>query len=116
MYSRDEEEKEEEEQFCFMAVDNEIYEVHDPNLSCSSDDDEIDDLYNELYDSVVKEKKDLKTKLAKNALLHEKVKQLGKGNHDLNMLSEILLIENQVVLNGRHKKPTMLNYQGFTNF
>ena len=43
-----------------MAFDNEIDKVYDSNLSCSSDDDEIDDLYNELYDSQIKAKKDLK--------------------------------------------------------
>ena len=42
-----------------MAFDNEIYEVYDSNLSYSCDDDEINDLYNVLYDSLSKTKKDL---------------------------------------------------------
>ena len=42
-----------------MALD-EINEVYDSNLSYFSDDDEIDDLYNELYDSLTKAKKELK--------------------------------------------------------
>ena len=42
-------------------------EVFDSNLSCSSDDDDdIDDLYHELYDSLVRAKKDLKLKLVEN--------------------------------------------------
>ena len=48
-----------------MALYNEINDVYDSNLSCSNDDDEIDDLCNEMYDSLVMAKKDLKSKLAK---------------------------------------------------
>ena len=57
-----------------MTLDNEIYEIYDSNLLCSSDDNEIEESCNELYDSLVKTKKDLKIKLAKNAMLHKKVK------------------------------------------
>ena len=57
-----------------MALDNEIDEVYDSNLSYSSDDDKIDNLYHELYHSIVKAKKDLKSKMAKNVILHEKIK------------------------------------------
>ena len=60
----DEEKKEEEAHLCLMAFDNEIDEVYDLNLSCSSDYDEINDLYHELYDSLVKVKKYLKCKIA----------------------------------------------------
>ena len=56
-----------------MVFDNEIDEVYNSNLSCSNDEDEMDDLYNQLYDSLVKAKKDLKNKIAEDALLHEKV-------------------------------------------
>ena len=49
-----------------MAFDDYKNEIYDSNLSCSSEDDEIDFLNNELYKSPVKEKKDLKSKLAKN--------------------------------------------------
>ena len=55
----------------------------------------IDDLYIELYDSLVKVKKDLKNKLAKDSLLRERIKQLEKENHDLNTLVERLMIENK---------------------
>ena len=78
-----------------MGFDNEISKEYDLNLSCFGDDDDIDDLYHELYDSLVKAKKDLKDKLVENALLHENVKQLEKENHNLNMLVERLLIENR---------------------
>ena len=63
------------------------------NLSCSSNDDEMDDLYNELYDSLVKAKKDLKNKLVENSLLHERIKLLEKENNGWNTLVEIFFIE-----------------------
>ena len=72
-----------------MAFDNDLDEVCDSNLSCfSDDDDDIDDLYHELYDSLVKVTKDLKPKMAKNELLCHKIKQLKKENYDLNLLIE----------------------------
>ena len=64
-----------------MVFDNEINEVFDSKLSCFSDYNDIDDLYHELYDSLVKAKKYLKNKLVKNTLLHKKLKQLKKENH-----------------------------------
>ena len=79
-----------------MALDNKINKVYDSNLSCSNDDDEINYLYHELYDSLVKEKKDLKSKIAKNDMLHEKIKQFEKENHVLNMLVKQLLSKNKV--------------------
>ena len=57
-----------------MELHDEINEVYGSILSYSSEDDKIDDLYNELYDSPVKAKKDVKSKLAKNQLLHEIIK------------------------------------------
>ena len=49
-----------------MALDNEFNEVYDSKHSYfSDDDDDIDDLYYELYDSLVKTKKDLNKKLLK---------------------------------------------------
>ena len=44
-----------------MALDQDPSEVCDSNILISSDDeDDIDDLYHELYDSLVRAKKDLK--------------------------------------------------------
>ena len=63
--SRDEEVKENEAHLCLMTLDNEIDDVYNSNLSCSNNDDDIDDLYNKLYGSLVKAKKDLKSKIAK---------------------------------------------------
>ena len=57
IYYSDDEEKEEEALLCLMGLDDEIDEIYYSNLSCSSDDDEIVNLYNELYDSLVKGKK-----------------------------------------------------------
>ena len=65
-----------------------INEAYDSSLSYSSDDDEIDYFYNELYGSLIKARKDLKEKLIENTLLHERINQLEKENHDLNTLVE----------------------------
>ena len=73
--SRDEEEKEDEAHLYLMEFDNKIDEVYNSNLSCSSDNKEIDYLYIELYESLVKVKKDLKNELAKNAILQKKKKK-----------------------------------------
>ena len=70
-----------------MALNNDIDEVYDLNLSYSNDDD-IEDLYHKSYNSLVKAKKDLKSKIAKNDVLFEKIKHLKKENHDLNVLIE----------------------------
>ena len=78
-----------------MVVDDEINKAYDPHWSCSSDDNEIDDLYNKSYNSPVRAKKDLKSKLAKNQLLHEIIKELENENHDLNILVEKLLTKNK---------------------
>ena len=43
-----------------MALYDEINEVHDSNSSYSSHENDIDDLCYELYDSLVKVKKDLR--------------------------------------------------------
>ena len=64
-------------------------------MSYSSDDDEINDLYNEMYDSPLKAKKDLKNSFAKNLKLHERIKLLEKENIDLNILIETLLVKNK---------------------
>ena len=79
-----------------MALDEEINEVYDSNSSYSSDDDNnIDDLYQELYESLVRAKKDLNKKIVENNLLIEKLKSCEKENHDLNLLVEQLLTQNK---------------------
>ena len=76
-----------------MALDNDLDEIFDSNLSYSSDDDDddIDYLYHELHDSLVKAKKELKLKIVENKSFLEKIKLLEKENHDLNLLAEQLL-------------------------
>ena len=96
--SKDEEENEEGALLYLMALGDETNEAYDSNLSCSSDDDEIDELYNELYYSLVMAKKDLKNKLDENALLHGKFKQLEKQNYDLNILAKINLSISKIYL------------------
>ena len=88
------EEKEKEALLCLIALDDDKNEVYDSNLSYSSKDDEIENLYNELYDSFIKENKDLKSKIA-NQLLLDKINQLEKENYDLNVLAEKLLTESK---------------------
>ena len=89
VHSDGEEKKDEEALLCLIALDDEMTKAFDSNLSCSSDNDgEIDDLYHELYDSLVKAKKDLKLKIVKNESLIEKIKSLEKENHDLNLLAK----------------------------
>ena len=71
--SDDKEEKDKEALLCLMAFDDEANEVFDSNLSCSSDDDDdMDDLYHELYNSLVKAKRELKLKIVENESLLEK--------------------------------------------
>ena len=59
----------EEALLCFMALKDESNEAFDSNLSNFNDDNDMDDLYHELYDSLVKAKKDLKMKIIENELL-----------------------------------------------
>ena len=88
----DEEEKDEKALLCLMAFDDEANEVLDFNLSCSSnDDDDMDGLYLELYDSLVRGKKELKLKIIENESLLEMVRCLENDNHGLNLLVEQLL-------------------------
>ena len=49
-----------------------------------------------LYPRQRKIQKDLKTKFAKNALLHENVKELEKDHFYLNVLAKRLLTKNKV--------------------
>ena len=57
---------EEEALLYLIANSNNWSEVFYSGSSCSNDDDDIDDLYNELYDSLIKSKKELK--LANNKI------------------------------------------------
>ena len=76
------------------AFENDINEVFDSNFSYSSDDD-IDDLYHELYDSLVRVNEELKTNISKIELILDKIKQSKKENHDLNLFIEQLLSQNR---------------------
>ena len=49
-----------------------------------------------MYDSLVKVKKDLKSKIIENDVLIDKIKWLENENHDLNILVEHLLSHNKV--------------------
>ena len=51
------EEKEDETLFCLMALEDEEIEVYDISLSSSNDND-IDDLYSKLYESLLRTKKE----------------------------------------------------------
>ena len=90
------------------------------NLSSSSDDeDDIDDLYHELYDSLARAKKELKSKIVEIDSLVQKVNSLEKENHDLNLLFEQLFTQNKScakckVLKNKNTELTN-KLQGFTN-
>ena len=81
-----EEEEDEKALLCLMALNDEIITTFDSNFPCSSDDNDIDYLYHKLYDSLVRFKKGIKMKMAKNESLTQKIKCLEKENHDLNLL------------------------------
>ena len=75
-----------------MAFDQDSTKILDSNLSSSSDgEDDIDDLYHELYDSLVRAKKELKSKIIEIESLVQKVNCLEKEKHELNLLIEQLL-------------------------
>ena len=58
--SRDEKEKEEDAVLCLMAMEDERVDVNDINSNSLNDfDDDVDDLYNELYDGPIKTKKNV---------------------------------------------------------
>ena len=61
-----------------MVFDNDMDKVYDSNLSCSNDDEDIGDLYNELYDSLIRTKKYLKSRITKNEVFIDKIKQFEK--------------------------------------
>ena len=72
-----------------MALDNQIDKEFNSNLLYSNDDDDdMDDLYNELYDSLIRAKKELKLKFVENESFLEKIKLLEKENHDLTLLTK----------------------------
>ena len=80
-----------------MALNDEMIKVFDSNISFFNDDDdeEIDDLYHDLYDSLVRVMKDLKLKIDENESFIQKIKSLEKENHDLNLLVEQLLSQSK---------------------
>ena len=78
-----------------MPPGDDIIELFDSNFSCFSDDDDIDDLSHQLFDSLIKAKKDLKLKIVENMSLLEKIKSLKKENYDLNLLVEQLLSQSK---------------------
>ena len=84
----DEEEKDKEPLLCPIALDDEITKVFNMNLSYFSDDDGIDDLYHELYESLIRAKKDSKMKTIENESLLKKNKFLEKEKYNLNLLVE----------------------------
>ena len=65
-----EEEKDKEALLWLMALDLDSIEVLDSNLSSSSDNEgDIDDLYHELSESLVRAKKQLKSKIVESESL-----------------------------------------------
>ena len=82
-------------------------------------DDDLDDLYHELYDSLVRAKKELKLKIVENESLLQKIKCLEKENHDSNLLVEQLLSQNKQCAKCRILKDKNLELikflQNFTN-
>ena len=57
MHFNEEEEKDEEALLYLIAFEIDIDELFNSKLSCSSDDNDIDNLYYELYDSLIRAKK-----------------------------------------------------------
>ena len=118
--SSNEEEKDEEALLCLMILDQDPSDLFDFNFSTSSnDEDDIDDLYHELYDSLVRAKKKLKSKIVEINSLVQKVDSLEKENHNLNLLIEQLLTQNKSFAKCKllkNKKAKLTNLlQGFTN-
>ena len=84
----DEEENDEYTLLYLMIFYDKVNEVFDSKFSCSSnDDDDINDLYHELYDSLVRAKKKLKISHCFKCLKNE--------NHNLNVQIEQLLSQNK---------------------
>ena len=70
--SDEEEVKDEEALLCLMAFNDYIDEI-ELNLSCSSN-DELDDLYHEFFNALVRVKNELKAKMLKMTCLVRKLK------------------------------------------
>ena len=123
MDSSEEEEKRKKKKkkalLCLMALDDEITKVFDSNFTCSSDNDDIDNLCHELYKSLDRVKKDLKLKITENESLNEKIKYLEKENYDLNLLVEQLLSQSKPYAKCKILKDKNLeltkSLQNFTN-
>ena len=116
-----EEQKDKEALLCLVALDDDIIEVFNSNLSYFSDDDddddddEINDLYHELYDSLVRVKKNLRLKIAKSLI--KKIKSLEKENYDLNLLIEQPLSQSKSCVERKILKDKNLQLtKSFQNF
>ena len=93
MWKCNDEDKEKQALLCLTILDDDINEVYDSNLSSSGDEDEINDLYSKLYNSLVKVKKELKNTLVENKSLLEKNWGVRKAKWWYEYL--ILLLENK---------------------
>ena len=69
--------------------------IYDESLFSSSD-NEIDDLYNELYESLLKVKKKLKQVNNKIESLNDQIKLIERENSILGIMIEQPLIENKI--------------------
>ena len=104
-----------------MGFDDGVNKVFNLNFSCSNDDDDddIDILYHEIYDSLVKVKKELKLKAIENESLLKKVKCLKNENLNLNVLVEQLFSQNKLCAECKVLKDKNLelikSLQNFTN-
>lgn len=75
-----------------MAFRNNLKEIYDSSCSSSNDVD-IDYLYNELYDSLLKVKKELKSTNNKNKMLNEEIKMIMIENDMLSVMTKKPLVE-----------------------
>ena len=99
-----------------IALNDDISEVYDSSLSYYSDGDEIHDLYNELYDSLVKAKKELRqAKKKKKILLKEQIKMIKVENVLLNVMIKKPLVENNICNKCKIYEAKIKDLQSFTS-
>ena len=80
---------EEEVLLYFLANDNNTCEGYDSSSFCSSyDNEDIDDLYNELCDSLIRAKKELKLANNKIEVLNEEIKMIRIENDMLSIMTK----------------------------
>ena len=95
--SGDEEEKEEEALLCLMAIDGENMEVNDSDLNSSDDENnDVDDLYSELYDDLIKAQKNVSLSKKVITTLESNVEELQKENDSLKKKIENLDISSKI--------------------